>query len=226
MSTNIEMQNAIQKKETTMVLTLNECKDSAKELADKKKISYNKALQLVANKSGYKTYEALIQAIKQKYIQDENDDFSDFKSNIFENRRHLHSNFKKLTNLDKIYDEVRRSDLYDDSSREEKLESIIEKADDIMSQSASMILGNSWNKGVDNQLLPLESAAFSVYISSDERTFRNDIDAHNADYMIELNVLTESFLLYYRSFNMVEYDDNLAYKDWLDWEEHPIIYLP
>jgi hypothetical protein len=43
----------------------------------------------------------ILNKIKKDYIDDKDDQFKEFKSNVFENRKHIKSNFIKIKKLSK-----------------------------------------------------------------------------------------------------------------------------
>ena len=85
-------------------ITLSQIQNEAKILQDTQNITYNQSLQIIAQKNGFKSYQAILNKIKKDYIDDENEEIKEFKSNVFENRQHIKSNFIKIEKLSKKYD--------------------------------------------------------------------------------------------------------------------------
>ncbi|QKF82403.1 hypothetical protein [Halarcobacter ebronensis] len=217
-------------------ISLLKIQNEAKELQVNQKITYNQALHKVAKKNGFKAYQALLEKIKKDYIDDEDNQIKEFKSNVFENRKHIESNFIKIEKLSKKYGEIRFNEKYDDDeeTREELIEEIEEKAAELSNSIAKMFFGNVLNKLTDNQKLCVEGGAYAGYISSNYQTFHNDIDANNADYFIELDIENQRIEFSYRDFNIDKYEDidNEGnkfigeIKEWNDWCQTSEIELP
>ena len=217
-------------------ITLSQIQNEAKILQDTQNITYNQSLQIIAQKNGFKSYQAILNKIKKDYIDDENEQIKEFKSNVFENRKHIKSNFIKIEKLSKKYEELQRDEKYDDDeeTRAELLEELEEKAAELSNSIAKMFFGDVIFKLTDNQRLCVEGGAYAGYSSSDNQTIYNDIDANNADYWIELNIENQNFSFFYRDFNIDDYEDTdnegntiiKRFKEWNDWYQIPDIELP
>lgn len=217
-------------------ITLSQIQNEAKILQDTQNITYNQSLQIIAQKNGFKSYQAILNKIKKDYIDDENEEIKEFKSNVFENRQHIKSNFIKIEKLSKKYEELQRDEKYDDDeeTRAELLEELEEKAAELSNSIAKMFFGDVIFKLTDNQRLCVEGGAYAGYSSSDNQTIYNDIDANNADYCIELNIENQKFYFSYRDFNIDDYEDTdnegntiiKRFKEWNDWYQIPDIELP
>lgn len=217
-------------------ITLLQIKSEAKKLQNTQNITYNKSLQIIAQQNGFKSYQAILNKIKKDYIDDENEEIKEFKSNVFENRQHIKSNFIKIEKLSKKYEELQRDEKYDDDeeTRAELLEELEEKAAELSNSIAKMFFGDVIFKLTDNQKLCVEGCAYAGYSSSDNQTIYNDIDANNADYWIELNIENQNFSFFYRDFNIDDYEDTdnegntiiKRFKEWNDWYQIPDIELP
>ena len=217
-------------------ITLSQIQNEAKILQDTQNITYNQSLQIIAQKNGFKSYQAILNKIKKDYIDDENEEIKEFKSNVFENRQHIKSNFIKIEKLSKKYEELQRDEKYDDDeeTRAELLEELEEKAAELSNSIAKMFFGDVIFKLTDNQKLCVEGGAYAGYSSSDNQTIYNDIDANNADYWIELNIENQKFYFSYRDFNIDDYEDTdnegntiiKRFKEWNDWYQIPDIELP
>lgn len=217
-------------------ITLLQIKSEAKKLQNTQNITYNKSLQIIAQQNGFKSYQAILNKIKKDYIDDENEEIKEFKSNVFENRQHIKSNFIKIEKLSKKYEELQRDEKYDDDeeTRAELLEELEEKAAELSNSIAKMFFGDVIFKLTDNQKLCVEGGAYAGYSSSDNQTIHNDIDANNADYWIELNIENQNFSFFYRDFNIDDYEDTdnegntiiKRFKEWNDWYQIPDIELP
>ena len=217
-------------------ITLLQIKSEAKKLQNTQNITYNKSLQIIAQQNGFKSYQAILNKIKKDYIDDENEEIKEFKSNVFENRQHIKSNFIKIEKLSKKYEELQRDEKYDDDeeTRAELLEELEEKAAELSNSIAKMFFGDVIFKLTDNQKLCVEGGAYAGYSSSDNQTIYNDIDANNADYCIELNIENQNFSFFYRDFNIDDYEDTdnegntiiKRFKEWNDWYQIPDIELP
>ena len=85
-------------------ITLLQIQSEAKKLQNTQNITYNQSLQIIAQQNGFKSYQAILNKIKKDYIDDENEEIKEFKSNVFENRKHIKSNFIKIEKLSKKYD--------------------------------------------------------------------------------------------------------------------------
>ena len=217
-------------------ITLSQIQNEAKILQDTQNITYNQSLQIIAQKNGFKSYQAILNKIKKDYIDDENEEIKEFKSNVFENRQHIKSNFIKIEKLSKKYEELQRDEKYDDDeeTRAELLEELEEKAAELSNSIAKMFFGDVIFKLTDNQRLCVEGGAYAGYSSSDNQTIYNDIDANNADYCIELNIENQKFYFSYRDFNIDDYEDTdnegntiiKRFKEWNHWYQIPDIELP
>ena len=217
-------------------ITLSQIQNEAKILQDTQNITYNQSLQIIAQKNGFKSYQAILNQIKNDYIYDENEQIKEFKSNVFENRQHIKSNFIKIEKLSKKYEELQRDEKYDDDeeTRAELLEELEEKAAELSNSIAKMFFGDVIFKLTDNQRLCVEGGAYAGYSSSDNQTIYNDIDANNADYWIELNIENQKFYFSYRDFNIDDYEDTdnegntiiKRFKEWNHWYQIPDIELP
>ncbi len=217
-------------------ITLSQIQNEAKILQDTQNITYNQSLQIIAQKNGFKSYQAILNKIKKDYIDDENEEIKEFKSNVFENRQHIKSNFIKIEKLSKKYEELQRDEKYDDDeeTRAELLEELEEKAAELSNSIAKMFFGDVIFKLTDNQRLCVEGGAYAGYSSSDNQTIHNDIDANNADYWIELNIENQKFYFSYRDFNIDDYEDTdnegntiiKRFKEWNHWYQIPDIELP
>ena len=217
-------------------ITLLQIKSEAKKLQNTQNITYNKSLQIIAQQNGFKSYQAILNKIKKDYIDDENEEIKESKSNVFENRQHIKSNFIKIEKLSKKYEELQRDEKYDDDeeTRAELLEELEEKAAELSNSIAKMFFGDVIFKLTDNQKLCVEGGAYAGYSSSDNQTIYNDIDANNADYWIELNIENQNFSFFYRDFNIDDYEDTdnegntiiKRFKEWNDWYQIPDIELP
>ena len=217
-------------------ITLLQIKSEAKKLQNTQNITYNKSLQIIAQQNGFKSYQAILNKIKKDYIDDENEEIKEFKSNVFENRQHIKSNFIKIEKLSKKYEELQKDEKYDDDeeTRAELLEELEEKAAELSNSIAKMFFGDVIFKLTDNQKLCVEGGAYAGYSSSDNQTIYNDIDANNADYWIELNIENQNFSFFYRDFNFDDYEDTdnegntiiKRFKEWNDWYQIPDIELP
>src|SRR5574344_1501887 len=217
-------------------ITLSQIQNEAKILQDTQNITYNQSLQIIAQKNGFKSYQAILNKIKKDYIDDENEEIKEFKSNVFENRQHIKSNFIKIEKLSKKYEELQKDEKYDDDeeTREELLEELEEKATELSNSIAKMFFGDVIFQPTDNQKLCVEGGAYAGYSSSDNQTIYNDIDANNADYCIELNIENQNFSFFYRDFNIDDYEDTdnegntiiKRFKEWNDWYQIPDIELP
>ena len=217
-------------------ITLSQIQNEAKILQDTQNITYNQSLQIIAQKNGFKSYQAILNKIKKDYIDDENEEIKEFKSNVFENRKHIKSNFIKIEKLSKKYEELQRDEKYDDDeeTRAELLEELEEKAAELSNSIAKMFFGDVIFKLTDNQRLCVEGGAYAGYSSSDNQTIHNDIDANNADYWIELNIENQKFYFSYRDFNIDDYEDTdnegntiiSRFKEWNHWYQIPDIELP
>ena len=217
-------------------ITLSQIQNEAKILQDTQNITYNQSLQIIAQKNGFKSYQAILNKIKKDYIDDENEEIKEFKSNVFENRQHIKSNFIKIEKLSKKYEELQRDEKYDDDeeTRAELLEELEEKAAELSNSIAKMFFGDVIFKLTDNQKLCVEGGAYAGYSSSDNQTIYNDIDANNADYWIELNIENQKFYFSYRDFNIDDYEDTdnegntiiKRSKEWNHWYQIPDIELP
>lgn len=193
-------------------ITLYNLKLQAQTIQKSQNISYNQALQNLASKNGFASYQALLAKLEQDYCYDEDELKSIFKTNIFKNRQFLKSSLAKLQNLSSKYNEARYE------GNEELMEKYEQIGDKISSTIASIICGNIWHKFTDNQCTSLEGAAFAIYESCDIMTFHNDIDAHEADYLLEINVYGNSLSLGWREYQ-IQYEDDQKYKEWGDWQE-------
>ena len=217
-------------------ITLSQIQNEAKKLQDVQNITYNQSLQIIAQQNGFKSYQSILNKIKKDYIDDENEKIKEFKSNVFENRQHIKSNFIKIEKLSKKYEELQRDEKYDDDeeTRAELLEELEEKAAELSNSIAKMFFGDVIFKLTDNQRLCVEGGAYAGYSSSDNQTIYNDIDANNADYCIELNIENQKFYFSYRDFNIDDYEDTdnegntiiKRFKEWNDWYQIPDIELP
>ena len=217
-------------------VTLLQIQIEAKKLQDVQNITYNQSLQIIAQQNGFKSYQAILNKIKKDYIDDENEQIKEFKSNVFENRKHIKSNFIKIEKLSKKYEELQRDEKYDDDeeTRAELLEELEEKAAELSNSIAKMFFGDVIFKLTDNQRLCVEGGAYAGYSSSDNQTIYNDIDANNADYWIELNIENQNFSFFYRDFNIDDYEDTdnegntiiNRFKEWNHWYQIPDIELP
>lgn len=217
-------------------ITLLQIQSEAKKLQNTQNITYNQSLQIIAQQNGFKSYQAILNKIKKDYIDDENEEIKEFKSNVFENRQHIKSNFIKIEKLSKKYEELQRDEKYDDDeeTRAELLEELEEKAAELSNSIAKMFFGDVIFKLTDNQKLCVEGGAYAGYSSSDNQTIYNDIDANNADYWIELNIENQNFSFFYRDFNFDDYEDTdnegntiiKRFKEWNDWYQIPDIELP
>ncbi|MCT7492541.1 hypothetical protein [Aliarcobacter cryaerophilus] len=217
-------------------ITLLQIQSEAKKLQNTQNITYNQSLQIIAQQNGFKSYQAILNKIKKDYIDDENEEIKEFKSNVFENRQHIKSNFIKIEKLSKKYEELQRDEKYDDDeeTRAELLEELEEKAAELSNSIAKMFFGDVIFKLTDNQKLCVEGGAYAGYSSSDNQTIYNDIDANNADYCIELNIENQNFSFFYRDFNIDDYEDTdnegntiiKRFKEWNDWYQIPDIELP
>ena len=217
-------------------ITLLQIQSEAKKLQNTQNITYNQSLQIIAQQNGFKSYQAILNKIKKDYIDDENEEIKEFKSNVFENRQHIKSNFIKIEKLSKKYEELQRDEKYDDDeeTRAELLEELEEKAAELSNSIAKMFFGDVIFKLTDNQKLCVEGGAYAGYSSSDNQTIYNDIDANNADYWIELNIENQNFSFFYRDFNIDEYEDTdyegntiiKRIKEWNDWYQISDIELP
>ena len=217
-------------------ITLLQIQSEAKKLQNTQNITYNQSLQIIAQQNGFKSYQAILNKIKKDYIDDENEEIKEFKSNVFENRQHIKSNFIKIEKLSKKYEELQRDEKYDDDeeTRAELLEELEEKAAELSNSIAKMFFGDVIFKLTDNQKLCVEGGAYAGYSSSDNQTIYNDIDANNADYWIELNIENQKFYFSYRDFNIDDYEDTdnegntiiSRFKEWNHWYQIPDIELP
>ena len=217
-------------------ITLSQIQNEAKILQDTQNITYNQSLQIIAQKNGFKSYQAILNQIKNDYIYDENEQIKEFKSNVFENRKHIKSNFIKISKLSKKFNEIELDDKYndDEETRAELLEELEEKAAELSNSIAKMFFGDVIFKLTDNQRLCVEGGAYAGYSSSDNQTIHNDIDANNADYWIELNIENQNFSFFYRDFNIDDYEDTdnegntiiKRFKEWNHWYQIPDIELP
>ena len=105
----------------------------------------------------------ILNKIKKDYIDDKDDQFKEFKSNVFENRKHIKSNFIKIKKLPKEQEEILFDEKYDNEEiRKEMLEEI-EKAVELSSSIANMFSCDVFDKLIDNQILCVEGAAYSRY---------------------------------------------------------------
>lgn len=190
-------------------ITLLQIQNEAKELQINQNITYNQALHKVAQKNGFKAYQSLLDKIKKDYIDDEDDQIKEFKSNVFDNRKHIKSNFMKIEKLSEKYEEIRFNEKYDDNeeTRDELIEEIEEKAAELSNSIAKMFFGSVSYTLADNQQMYVEGCAYAGYTSSDYRTIHNDIDSNNADYFIELNIKNQNFSFFFRDFNIHKYED-------------------
>lgn len=193
-------------------ITLHNLKLQAQAIQKSENISYNQALQNLASKNGFASYQALLAKLKQDYCYDEDELMSTFKTNIFKNRQFLKSSLIKLQNLASKYNEAR------DEGNEELMEEHEQTADKISSKIANIVFDNIWYKFTDNQCTSLEGAAFAAYTSCSVNTFYNDIDAHEADYLLEIHLYNTSLSLGWRDYQ-VEYEEERELKEWGDWQE-------
>ena len=219
-------------------ITLSQIQNEAKILQDTQNITYNQSLQIIAQKNGFKSYQAILNQIKNDYIYDENEQIKEFKSNVFENRKHIKSNFIKISKLYKKFEEIKFDDKYDDDEerREEAIEEIEQEASKLSNSIAKMFFGNIKYKDSDNEKYFVEGCAYAAYIEeSDEKTMINDINCNKADYFIVLNIDQQSFSFGYNVFEIVEYDigvdeeGNYIMKKgrmFMDYYELPDIELP
>ena len=212
-------------------ITLLQIQSEAKKLQNTQNITYNQSLQIIAQQNGFKSYQAILNKIKKDYIDDENEEIKEFKSNVFENRQHIKSNFIKIEKLSKKYEELQRDEKYDDDeeTRAELLEELEEKAAELSNSIAKMFFGDVIFKLTDNQKLCVEGGAYAGYSSSDNQTIYNDIDANNADYWIELNIENQNFSFSYRDFDIDEYEDDTniqIIREWNNWYQISDIELP
>ncbi|MCT7546701.1 hypothetical protein N5T80_10260 [Aliarcobacter cryaerophilus] len=217
-------------------ITLSQIQNEAKILQDTQNITYNQSLQIIAQKNGFKSYQAILNQIKNDYIYDENEQIKEFKSNVFENRKHIKSNFIKISKLSKKFNEIELDDKYndDEEKREEALQEVEEEASKLSNSIAKMFFGDVIFKLTDTQRLCVEGGAYAGYSSSDNQTIYNDIDANNADYWIELNIENQKFYFSYRDFNIDDYEDTdnegntiiNRFKEWNHWYQIPDIELP
>lgn len=191
---------------------LKNLKLQAQAIQKSQNISYNQALQQLASTNGFKSYQALLAKLEQDYCHDEDEFISIFKTNILKNRRFLKSSFIKLQNSALKYNEAR----YEDN--QELMKKYEQTANKISSTIASIICGNMWHKLTDNECTSLEGAAFAIYESCDIMTFHNDIDAREADYLLQINVYGNSLSLGWREYQ-IQYEDDQKYKEWGDWQE-------
>ena len=63
-------------------ITLSQIQNEAKILQDTQNITYNQSLQIIAQKNGFKSYQAILNQIKKDYIDDENEEIKEFKVRI------------------------------------------------------------------------------------------------------------------------------------------------
>lgn len=218
------------------LITLSQIQNEAKKLQDTQNVTYNQSLQIIAQQNGFKNYQAILNQVKKDYINHENEQIKEFKSNVFENRKHIKSNFIKIEKLSKKYEEIQLDEKYDDENetREELLEEIEEKAAELSNSIAKMFFGRVNYKLADNQQMFIDGCAYAGYTSSDYKTIHNDIDANNADYFIDLNIKNQNFSFFYRDFNIDEYEDTdyegntiiKRIKEWNDWYQISDIELP
>lgn len=180
--------------------TLTELEIKAKQIKEDQKISYNQALQVASKTEGYSSYQALLNKVETTYCQDANEYIKDFKSNIFKNRKHIKSNFIKIKNLKIKYDEITNDEKYDNNQeeREEFLENILHKADEIAKNIADLIFPNQIVSFADNSFTSLEVPCFKIYTSSNGVTVHNDINGDKADFWLEIPLYSESLELGYR----------------------------
>lgn len=219
-------------------ITLSQIQNEAKILQDTQNASYNQSLQIIAKKNGFKSYQAILNKIKKDYINDENEQIKEFKSNVFENRKHIKSNFIKISKLYKKFEEIKLDNKYDDDEerRKEAIQKIEEEASKLSNSIAKMFFGNVKYKDSDNEQYFFEGCAYAAYIEkSDERTMINDINCDKADYFIVLNINQQSFSFGCNDFEIVEYDigvddegNYIMKKDrmFVDYYELPDIELP
>lgn len=208
-------------------MTLSEYKNKAKDLSKETSLTYNQALHNIAKSYGYKSYHAVLKELKNQYIFDENQYISEFKTNIFKNQKHIKSNFEKINKLNNQYIKI--------DQNEELKDNILAKADNIADNIAKIIFTDILYKFLDNSLTSFEVPCFALYTSSDYLTFHNDIDANNADILVDFNILDKSIDISFRDFTIETWDEEdyydgkiitKSYKEWLDWEENQTLYLP
>ena len=87
--------------------------NEAKKLQNTQNITYNQSLQIVAQQNGFKSYQAILDKIKKDYVDDENEQIKEFKLNVFENRKHIKSNFTKIEKLAEKYKKIKFTEEYD-----------------------------------------------------------------------------------------------------------------
>ena len=80
-------------------INLLQIQNEAKKLQNTQNITYNQSLQIVAQQNGFKSYQAILDKIKKDYVDDENEQIKEFKLNVFENRKHIKSNFTEIEKL-------------------------------------------------------------------------------------------------------------------------------
>ena len=173
---------------------LTKIETEAKQIKEIQKISYNQALQLTAKKEGFSSYQAFLNKIETDFCKDENEYIKDFKSNIFKNRKYIKSNFIKIKNLKIKYNEINNDDIYDnnETEREELLENILNKADEMAKNMAHLIFPNQIINFGDNNCTSLEVPCFNIYTSSGYIQAHNDYNGEKSDFFLELLLNDES----------------------------------
>ena len=216
-------------------------RSAAKTLQASQNMSYEQALEVVAKEHNFNTYDQLLESVKIEYIFDEDEQISEFKLNVFNNRDEIEACFIELEKLQKEYNQILVGDKYDDNEdlRNELLDKIEhESCFEISKKIAELFFCGIYCKATDNGLMYVERPAFAAYATVSYQKAFNDLNGNQADYCIELNIKEHSFEFYTHSYEIINYDKTsfshdgetetveVEDLDWTDWSDGFEIVLP
>jgi|GEM_PF-1393066 len=173
-----------------------------------------KVVEKVGVQANKKHRDKTLNDVEIEDTKDEDLYITEMRQNIINNQDKIKLNFIKISHLQDLDDAVKNDEKLDDEKREELREGLEEQAIRLSAAIASSVFGDIEHKHTDNQAAWEEGYAYAGYVSSDDQTIHNDIDARQANFLLDLGVCTSTLGLGYRYFTEVD-----EYREWLDWYE-------
>lgn len=177
-------------------MNLSAIKTQAEQLSSNSNSTYNQSLNQISEKYGYKSYQALLASIKKEFIQDTDKFLSFFKKNIFDNRKHIVSNFKKINNLyDKYENNLNNGKFDEDEEEEEQYDEMRNNVLKIEAATIKLVVGKEWHRGITSDK---EAFTYAVYTTCETVDYVNSIDGSGSDYGIWFNLYNNTISIYSR----------------------------
>lgn len=206
-------------------ITICDAKLQANKIHKEQKIGYNKALNLIASKRGFKSYQALKATAEKIYLLDSGDSFvNSIKQSIVANIKSIEKGFLDILDFPDKYDKLYQQEIEDE---EEVQDEITEQCWEEAKRVCRYILGDSnchFEVSVDSPIMPFEGIDVNIATGELMENFFTNSFAKNSSYHLFIDIINREFSITKAKKEFI--DNEYIHYDFLDSAEYFTFQLP